>query len=198
MQHANLTAAAITAVAEHMGSPWFSTTCYRGTRACALDAVLPAASALLQLRRKIAPTGAINVLAVTGSEPSCRPVQRSFSFQAMNVYSFLIDASATAMATAQRQKVRFLVTISPVKALRPRRTASPQQPARAASTGSDCRFCCRRVGGPSCSTWTMPGWPQDGTHGTHPLVRALFIDNCIAGETVVLCAFAIINVCASG
>jgi hypothetical protein len=68
LQHANLTAAAITAVAEHTGSPWYSTSCFGGGRACALHGVLPAASALLALRRRIAPTGAINVLSVTASE----------------------------------------------------------------------------------------------------------------------------------
>ena len=52
--HANLTAAAITAVARHTGFPWYASSCFGGNRACVVDAVLPAASALLHLRRKIA------------------------------------------------------------------------------------------------------------------------------------------------
>lgn len=66
--HANLTAAAITAVARHTGFPWYASSCFGGNRACLVDAVLPAASALLHLRRKIAPTGAINILDVASTE----------------------------------------------------------------------------------------------------------------------------------
>ena len=48
----NLTAAAITAVAEHRSLPWYPTSCFGGGRACALRGVLPAAAALLARRRR--------------------------------------------------------------------------------------------------------------------------------------------------